>query len=359
MSNKNILEKKRGAYLHHLAFKKIAYTKIQYTDIEKRDFMVSKTLFTFLMFFSLISMQSKSARDEVNNEVSHMSSRGILTAPKGLSMLAAFRALYNAAKPLQDAHNPLANRVIRDDNHAAQVLLTQCSWLECGQIDGRSIETNFHFYSELNVAEYDWEHGQGAAKRALDEAAAVNPKSDSKKLKDVCFYFEGISAGEVDSDVLSTFKRCQRLKEGARRVAAFQEELGEETGHTNGCNHWFKNAVTRCTASYVISGGISHEGVSCKRALGHMKDMERSYRDLLNHAPHTWIESMTITRGLPRFKAPRNGTVIWSASTPHEDIALRVPKNTEYVISASVPFKDLSLSSAAKALEGAMNDDEY
>lgn len=162
----------------------------------------------FLMICSIMCIQIKAAAPEQERE--------IVTVPEGVSLPLAFRALYNHASLMGGngcAMGP--HRTLSSNKHAMQVLLSRCDNLNCRYVDGKSIKVNFSaFYSpspspELDLAEYNKQHGNGRAQELLQRAAMAYPADHTVYSRDMCSYFEGVMRGEVDRGLLGVFDQCR------------------------------------------------------------------------------------------------------------------------------------------------------
>lgn len=269
-----------------------------------------------------------------------------IVAPDGISMPAAFMALYNAAIPSEEgvAH-PLAQRVLRDKKHAMQVFLTQCKRARCGEIDGRIVGIDFERFPRLDVAQYNREHGQNAAQRTLHGAIMSLRGGSGYFSKDACTYFEGVPREQVDQDLLSAFKQCRLLKKGEKQVAGFQDKLSQNAPEVGN----FK-LFSRCVASYTIQsdvGSCSHTHLSCDVALGHMRSLKEPIG--FDDSYRTWLKKLSLTKIV-------SDVGMFGREAPSAEVV-----NSSDGRSVSVSFDHVSLSVAIQALESAMDngqDDE-
>jgi len=235
---------------------------------------ISTVLLTFLFLASFQVMTASEKQEKI-------------TAPAGLSLPVAFRALYDHVEPLGMGHlDPQAGQSLGNNQHTMQVLLSKCAGLKCDYVCGKPIKTYFTDYPNLDVTQYNKQHGKGAAQAILEKAARTNKFDTSHYSKDVCSYFQGTTFKDAeDRGVLQAFTRCQNLKDVEQKVAAYKTKKAS----------FLDTALTYCVASYTLRQGqvnrIPHDYKPCEEALRHIRNMQK--QDWFSDG---WIENFSVCK---------------------------------------------------------------
>jgi hypothetical protein len=134
----------------------------------------------------LIALLSIAVLTGVMHGIERTKNKPTYKAPENVSLLQAFASLYNAAK--KDAGYVLRNNVgksLENATEAQQVFLAQCHDGKCCYVRGKEMGIDFSKYPVMTTINsfdvYDMVNGEGAAKKALAEAALTYKDAEYQK----------------------------------------------------------------------------------------------------------------------------------------------------------------------------------
>ena len=160
----------------------------------------------------------------------------IIRAPKDMSKLDAFQALYENAEVRGLASLvTAAGKSPCSSWNAAQIYNRYCPKDRCGLVRGKIVESDFGPFPDMEVSKYDEEYGSGSAAMALQmhrlKGITFGPKQEYPLDGNRCRYFtpafEKITPRDQMVDLNGMFRKCEleaTLKTGSKE-GSFEQAL--------------------------------------------------------------------------------------------------------------------------------------